>query len=188
MLLCAAVVVALGGVDATLHVSAVRAPLLALPPLVMLLFYLRGLYRTRLRALVLDGIVPVLSGVSVAAMAVATLGMLLNGTCPARATGCAPGCSRWSASALGRIVLSFAQRWARKRRLVGKSVLIMGAGVVGAQVARRLESHPEYGLVPDRLPRRGPALGGRGRRARRAGARHDRGSRRDRRAHGRAGT
>ena len=34
-----------------------------------------------------------------------------------------------------------------------------------------------------RLPRRGPALGGRGRRTRRAGAGHDRGPRRDRRAH-----
>jgi hypothetical protein len=41
-----------------------RAPLLALPPLVMVLFHLRGLYRTRLRALVLDGVVPVVSGVS----------------------------------------------------------------------------------------------------------------------------
>src|SRR5665811_97585 len=47
VLLCAAVVIALGGVDATLHVSAVRAPLLAFPPFVLLLFYLRGLYRTR---------------------------------------------------------------------------------------------------------------------------------------------
>ena len=59
-----------------------RAPLLALPLLVMLLFYLRGLYRTRLRALVLDGIVPVLSGVSVAAMAVATLGMFAQRQVP----------------------------------------------------------------------------------------------------------
>ena len=30
-----------------------------LPPLVMLLLYLRGLYRTRLRALLLDGVAPV---------------------------------------------------------------------------------------------------------------------------------
>ncbi len=40
----------------------ISAPLLLLPPLVMLLLYLRGLYRTRLRALVLDGVVPVVSG------------------------------------------------------------------------------------------------------------------------------
>ncbi len=65
----------------------------------------------------------------------------------------------------GRVVLSFAQRWARAPRLVGKPVLIMGAGVVGAQVARRLESHPEYGLVPigflDDDPRSIAEVGGR---------------------------
>ena len=75
-------VLALGGVLETLHVSADRAPLLALPPLVMLLLYLRGLYRTRLRALVLDGVAPVLSAVSVAAMTVAMLGLLVNGRVP----------------------------------------------------------------------------------------------------------
>ena len=74
--------VALGGVARLLHVGSGRAPLLALPPLVLLLFYLRGLYRTRLRALVLDGVVPVLSAVSVGAMAVAVLGMFLNGQVP----------------------------------------------------------------------------------------------------------
>jgi exopolysaccharide biosynthesis polyprenyl glycosylphosphotransferase len=165
LLLCAAVVVALGGVSATLHVSSLRAPLLALPPLVMLLFYLRGLYRTRLRALVLDGIVPVLSGVSVAAMAVATLGMLLNGQVPDQSAWLHAWLLALLGVGLGRVVLSFAQRWARARHLVGKSVLIMGAGVVGAQVARRLESHPEYGLVPigflDEDPRSVAEVGGR---------------------------
>ncbi|MGO9319762.1 MAG: exopolysaccharide biosynthesis polyprenyl glycosylphosphotransferase [Solirubrobacteraceae bacterium] len=165
VLLCAAVVVALGGVDGTLHVSSVRAPLLALAPLTMLLFYLRGLYQTRLRTLVLDGIVPVLSGVSVAAMAVATLGMLFNGQLPSQTDWLRGWLFSLLGVGIGRIVLSFAQRWARKRHLVGKSVLIMGAGVVGAQVARRLESHPEYGLVPigflDEDPRSVAEVGGR---------------------------
>jgi exopolysaccharide biosynthesis polyprenyl glycosylphosphotransferase len=44
-------------------------------------------------------------------------------------------------------------------------VLIMGAGMVGAQVARRLESHPEYGLAPigflDEDPRSVAEVGGR---------------------------
>ena len=44
-------------------------------------------------------------------------------------------------------------------------MLIMGAGVVGAQVARRLESHPEYGLAPvgflDEDPRSVAEVGGR---------------------------
>ena len=50
----------------------------------LVLFYLRGLYRTRLRALVLDGVVPVLSAVSVGAMAVAVLGMFLNDQVPSQ--------------------------------------------------------------------------------------------------------
>jgi exopolysaccharide biosynthesis polyprenyl glycosylphosphotransferase len=66
---------------------------------------------------------------------------------------------------LGRVLLSLTQGWARTRRLVGKPVLIMGAGVVGAQVARRLETHPEYGLVPigflDEDPRSVAEVGGR---------------------------
>ncbi len=165
VLLCAAVVAALGGIDATLHVSSMSAPMLAMPFVVMLLLYLRGLYRTRLRALVLDGLIPVLSGVSVAAMAVATLGILLNGTVPAQSEWVRAWLYSLLAVGLGRIVLSCAQRWARRRRLVGKSVLIMGAGVVGAQVARRLEAHPEYGLFPigflDEDPRSVAEVGGR---------------------------
>jgi exopolysaccharide biosynthesis polyprenyl glycosylphosphotransferase len=165
VLLCVAVVAALGGVEATLHLSSIRAPMLALPPLVMGLFYLRGLYRTRLRALVLDGMVPVLSGVSVAAMAVATLGMLVNGQLPNQSTWLRGWLFALIGVGAGRVILSFAQRVARMRHLVGKSVLIMGAGVVGAQVARRLEAHPEYGLVPigflDEDPRSVAEVGGR---------------------------
>ncbi len=102
VLLCIGVVAALGGVDATLHVSAEQAPLLALPPLVMLLFYLRGLYRTRLRALILDGVVPVVSAVSVAAMAVAGRSACSpTARRPSSPTWCRPGCSRCSRSASG---------------------------------------------------------------------------------------
>jgi exopolysaccharide biosynthesis polyprenyl glycosylphosphotransferase len=165
VLLCVAVIAALGGVYATAHVSSVRAPLLALPPLVMGVFYLRGLYQTRLRALVLDGVLPVLSGVSVAAMAVATLGVLTNGQLPDQTAWLHAWLFALIGVGAGRVVLSGAQRMARTRHLVGKSVLIVGAGVVGAQVARRLESHPEYGLVPigflDEDPRSVAEVGGR---------------------------
>ncbi len=165
VLLCVAVVLAMGGVHATLHAPPVRAPLIALPPLVMLLLYLRGLYRTRLRALVLDGVLPVVSAVSVAAMAVTMFGLFLNGQAPRQSYTVSSWLFALAAIGAGRMVLSFAQRLARSRRLVGKPVLIMGAGVVGAQVARRLESHPEYGLVPvgflDDDPRTVSEVGGR---------------------------
>ena len=165
LMLALAVVIALGGVESTLHVSATRAPLLALPPLVLLLFYLRGLYRTRLRALILDGVVPVLSAISVGAMAVAVLGMFLNDQVPSQSDWLRAWYLSLIGVGVGRIALSSAQRWARARRLVGKPVLIMGAGVVGAQVARRLEAHPEYGLAPvgflDEDPRSVAEVGGR---------------------------
>jgi exopolysaccharide biosynthesis polyprenyl glycosylphosphotransferase len=165
MLLCLAVGLSLGGVHGVLHVSGVRAPLLLMPPLVMGLLYLRGLYRTRLRALVLDGVAPVVSAVSVAAMTVAMLGLLVNGRVPSQADWVRSWLFALLAVGAGRAVLSLTQRWARARRLVGKPVLIMGAGVVGSQVARRLENHPEYGLAPvgflDDDPRSIAEVGGR---------------------------
>ncbi len=161
--LCLAVVIVLG--HRTVDPPAMRAPLLAFPLIVMLLFYLRGLYRTRLRALVLDGVVPVISAISIGAMAVDVLGIFLNGHAPPQGEVVRGWLFALVGVGFGRIVLSSAQRWARARRLVGKPVLIMGAGVVGAQVARRLEAHPEYGLAPigflDEDPRSIAEVGGR---------------------------
>jgi exopolysaccharide biosynthesis polyprenyl glycosylphosphotransferase len=165
VLLCMAVVFALGGVHGVSHVPAVRAPLLAMPLLVVILLYLRGLYRTRLRALVLDGVVPVLSAVSVAAMTVTMFGLFANGQAPKQSDAVRSWLFALLAIGAGRMALSYAQRMARSQRLVGKPVLIMGAGMVGAQVARRLESHPEYGLTPvgflDDDPRTVAEVGGR---------------------------
>ena len=165
VLLCLAVVLALGGLDATLHAPAVQTPLLALPALTMLLLYLRGLYRSRLRALILDGLAPVVSAVSVAAMLVAMLGVFVNGRIPAQAAWVRAWLFALLAIGCGRMALALAQRAARSRGLVGRPVLIVGAGLVGAQVARRLEAHPEYGLVPvgflDDDPRPLPEVGGR---------------------------
>ena len=164
-MLCLAVVLALGGVHATLYPSTTAVPLLALPLLTLLMLYLRGLYRTRLRALVLDGLAPAVSAVSVAAMAVAAIGLLANGRIPDQ--------SEWVAAWLLSLIdarggprgARAAQRSARSRRLVGRPVLIVGAGLVGAQVARRLEDHPEYGLYPagflDNDPRSLAEVGGR---------------------------
>jgi exopolysaccharide biosynthesis polyprenyl glycosylphosphotransferase len=164
-LMCVAVTIALGGVHGVLHVSSARAPLLAMPPLVTLLFYLRGLYRTRLRALLLDGVVPTVSAVSVAAMAVAMIGIFTDGQVPDQSGWLRMWLLSLLGVGIGRLALTLAQRWARARRLVGKPVLILGAGMVGAQVARRLDSHPEYGLAPvgflDDEPRSLAEVGGR---------------------------
>jgi exopolysaccharide biosynthesis polyprenyl glycosylphosphotransferase len=143
-----ATVIALGGATATLNVSSQRAPLLALPLLIVALLYLRGLYRSRLRALILDSMVPVGGAVSVAAMAVIALGLFANGRPPQEAESLRAWGLALGAVALGRMALALAQRWARAHRLIGSPVLILGAGVVGSQMAQRLENHPEYGLRP----------------------------------------
>jgi exopolysaccharide biosynthesis polyprenyl glycosylphosphotransferase len=165
VVLCAVVVASLGGVEAVVHVTSIEAPLLALPPLVLALFYVRGLYRTRIRTLALDGVVPGLSAVSVAAMAVALLGWTVNGRIPPQSDWLTAWLLALAGVGLDRVLLASAQRLARSRRLVGKPVLIVGAGVVGAQVSRRLESHPEYGLAPvgflDEEPRSVAEVGGR---------------------------
>jgi exopolysaccharide biosynthesis polyprenyl glycosylphosphotransferase len=165
LLMYAGVIVALGGAGATLEAPAVRAPLLALPPITLGLLYLRGLYRTRLRALLLDGVVPVISAVSVGAVAVAMVGILLDGEMPKQGDWLQAWLFVLLGLGLSRVALTFTQRFARRRRLVGKPVLIMGAGLVGSQVARRLDNHPEYGLAPigflDEDPRSIAEVGGR---------------------------
>jgi len=122
--------------------------LLALPALTVTLLYLRGLYRPRIRALFLDWLVPTLAAISVAAMLVLALALLAGRRSPEEL----PWLHAWLLSSglvVGvRVVFVRVQRWARKRGLVGRPVLILGAGVVGSQIAQRLEAHPEYGLRP----------------------------------------
>src|SRR5580693_2932580 len=119
VLVCAAVAIAMGGVSGVLHPGPRRMPLLAMPPLVMALFFLRGLYRTRLRALVLDGLVPVLSAVSVAAMVVAMIGLFANGQMPTQSDWVRGWLFALVFVGFGRIVLANAQRWARSAALIG---------------------------------------------------------------------
>ena len=48
----------------------------------------------------------------------------------------------------GRILLSWAQRRARERSLIGTPTVIVGAGMTGSQIERQLLAHPELGLRP----------------------------------------
>ncbi|HLI32005.1 MAG TPA: sugar transferase [Solirubrobacteraceae bacterium] len=148
---CAAVaagVIALGGPDATAHLADYDKPLLALPALVMVLLYTRGLYRSHLRTLFLDTVVPVAAAVSIAAMLVLALGLFADDHSPGQGTWLRDWLITLALVAGGRALLSLGQRWARARRMVGRPVLILGAGIVGTQIAKRLEAHPEYGLWP----------------------------------------
>jgi exopolysaccharide biosynthesis polyprenyl glycosylphosphotransferase len=165
LLLYAAVIFALGGIRATLHAPSSALPLLLLAPVAMLILYLKGLYRVRMRALVLDGFIPLVSAISVATMTAATAGLLINGSVSDPRDLIRAWLYALIAVALGRAALALAQRRARLVGASGKPVLVVGAGIVGAQVARRLDGHPEYGLIPigflDDEPRAVAEVGGR---------------------------
>jgi len=159
----AAILVAVGGVPAAAEISSRNAPLLALPPLVMLQLYVRGAYRTRLCARPLESLTQVVGAVSVATMAVVVLGLLVDGQAPAQASWLLGWMLAVLSVGASRACLSVGRGLARRRGLIGRPVLIVGAGVVGAQVARCLELYPGYGLWPvgflDDHPRSAEALG-----------------------------
>jgi exopolysaccharide biosynthesis polyprenyl glycosylphosphotransferase len=122
--------------------------LYAFPFLVVGLMYVRGMYKQQLVISILDGIAPVVSSISVAAMA--CLAVVTFADPAARPTGLIARAWLFALVYVGaaRVLLVSSQRRARARGLLGKATLIVGAGRVGAHVARRLEDHPEYGLRP----------------------------------------
>jgi exopolysaccharide biosynthesis polyprenyl glycosylphosphotransferase len=128
--------------------AAAPASLIAFPLAVTAMLSARGMYQRRVRMMVIDVAVPVIGAVSVAAMTVLAWEVFVHGDAAA-----GPYVGRVWAIALvlvagGRAFLTLVQSRARAAGLVGKPTLIVGAGNVGAQVARRLEEHREYGLRP----------------------------------------
>jgi exopolysaccharide biosynthesis polyprenyl glycosylphosphotransferase len=122
--------------------------LFAFPLLVVGAFAMRSLYARRMREVVLDLIGPLAGGISMAAMTLLAVQLLVFNE-----TAAAPTIGRvWGIAipliVAGRAVLAHVQHLSRARLRVGKATLIVGAGQVGAQVAQRLSSHPEYGLRP----------------------------------------
>ncbi|MBA2516984.1 MAG: sugar transferase [Solirubrobacterales bacterium] len=130
------------------HVTSLDAFLIAFfPPSVTFALAIKGAYHDNLRAVALDKIGHVVTGCSISAFAVLGLHQVL-------VNSSAAGPRVLSAWALATALLVFttgltaiAQRRVRASGR-GTSTLILGAGQVGTQVWRRLNSHPEYGLRP----------------------------------------
>jgi exopolysaccharide biosynthesis polyprenyl glycosylphosphotransferase len=130
--------------------NAQRAPnwVLGLFPLLVLLqLSLRGSYGPRLLMPLLDGIRLTVTAASMAAILVIAFQALVG-----QPDINSPVLRLWLLSALflgiGRILINRIQFWTRVRGRIAMPTLILGAGVVGRQVARRLLSRPEYGLTP----------------------------------------
>jgi len=143
-----AVVAAIEGAPAAGVSTGAAGSLYALPLLIIAALAMRGMYRSSLHTAILDGVTPVIGAVSMATMLAVTCALFLG-----QGSEIGPLAVRAWVFALvlvgaGRAGLIWTKRRARARGELSRPALIVGAGVVGAQVAARLKSRPEYGLRP----------------------------------------
>ena len=148
------VALSLGNVAALLGAPAAHANqggellIWLLPGGICALLALWGLYGGAIQSRLVDGLGQVIAATSLAAISLIAAVALVDPSADA-----APLIARaWLFGTVyaagGRILLSWAQRRARTERLIAKPTLIVGAGLIGAHVERRLESQPELGLLP----------------------------------------
>jgi exopolysaccharide biosynthesis polyprenyl glycosylphosphotransferase len=122
--------------------------LLPLPPLVMVLFWLRGMYRRRISPLLLQGTMSVASGLAIATITLAIGNAYATGhPLPELAA-----LHVWILSVLivgvARAALLGIRHLLRVLGIVTTPTLILGAGVVGDRVAERLSARRGSGLDP----------------------------------------
>ena len=149
-------------------------PLAVFPLLSVVSMSVRGAYAPRLRLVVLDSFGLAAGSVSVAAMCTLALGLLLRSGDP----GSGLLFRAWLLGVVcigaARVVFAIEAQRLRATGATARRTVIVGAGEVGARIARRLEQSPAYGLLPigflDADPpapeavggRRAPVLGGPG--------------------------
>jgi exopolysaccharide biosynthesis polyprenyl glycosylphosphotransferase len=149
-----AVLLVLGNVAALVGAQAAQAPvrdahlIWLLPPLVVALMAVWGMYGDTIHLRLVDGMGQLVAATSLAAISLVAATALLEASAEP-----APLVARaWLLGTIylagGRILLAWAQRKARASRLIAKPTLIVGAGQVGARVERRLTAQPELGLLP----------------------------------------
>jgi exopolysaccharide biosynthesis polyprenyl glycosylphosphotransferase len=147
MLLAAALASSLGsraaGVD-----SAPPVWLALFAALVISVGAVRGMYRPRLRADILDDLRGVVTSTALAAMAVLTLRELMTEPADLSAQSLRPWAFATVYLAAGRVALHWSRAQARRHGESLRPTLIVGAGRVGRLMAKRLQSQPELGLRP----------------------------------------
>lgn len=137
------------GLGITVAIDARQATeVLPVVPLVMVLFWLRGIYRRRISSLLLEGTVSVASGLAIATMTVAVGNTYATGHSLPEVTALHVWILTVLCVAGMRAVTLGARHALRASGLVRTPTLIIGAGVVGDRVAERLIERPGYGLDP----------------------------------------
>lgn len=150
-------------VDASLLVLAVYSALVGAPealgpdgrtlvwffvPAVIGLFFVRRLYRVRRQGRAIDDLPTLVAATSLAAVIlIAAAAFIDPGERPA---GLIARAWLFATITLGaaQVILAESQRRARATGSVGCPTLIVGAGLIGARVERRLTEQPELGLEP----------------------------------------
>jgi exopolysaccharide biosynthesis polyprenyl glycosylphosphotransferase len=136
----AATMVLTGSVDENFGICA------AFPVVGIAFLGLRGRYRPRLRLVVLDEVPRVAGALSLAAMVLIALALLVgDADAPGRVVAPVWALATAVLSASGAAI-AVAQRRRRSRTVPTERALIIGAGLVGTHIARRLREQPEYGL------------------------------------------
>jgi exopolysaccharide biosynthesis polyprenyl glycosylphosphotransferase len=116
--------------------------------LVVAAFAARGMYRSRLRADILDDLRGVVTATALAAMSVLTLRELLTEPADLSAQSIRPWAFATVYLAAGRVALHWSRTQARRQGEALRPTLIVGAGQVGRLIAKRLLAQPELGLRP----------------------------------------
>ena len=119
---------------------------LAFAVILLRLLASRGLYQPRLDPRLLDTLRSVMTLTTVAAALVVTLRVFVGNADDVAAQAALLWASTTVLLLSARLSLAFAER--RGSRAHGEPTLIVGAGMVGQAIARRLQAHKEFGLLP----------------------------------------
>ena len=124
-----------------------RLTAIAFPPVVAVAMRARRAPDERLNVSLLDLLAYVLGVVSLTAMLMVSVGSILGEADPLRLT---PRLWLFAVVYLGvaRLSLVSVRRQALRSESIATPTLIVGAGVIGAQLVRRLVQEPRYGLRP----------------------------------------
>jgi exopolysaccharide biosynthesis polyprenyl glycosylphosphotransferase len=147
VVLCLAATLALFA-DPTVSVLTSNRWLAAVFPIVVLaMIHARRSPEDRFNESMLDTFVNVLGVVSLAGMLTISVNAILGGADP---LGLAPRLWLFSVVYLGmaRLMLVLVRRQAMRTDAFGTPTLIVGAGMIGAHLVKRLASEPGYGLRP----------------------------------------
>ena len=116
--------------------------------LVLVLAWVRGMYRPRLKLDLLDDLRSLVAVTSLAAMATLSVYVVFTDAAVSGAEVVRPWAFATAYLAAGRAALYWSQVAARREGEASRPTLIIGAGRIGRLTAHRLLAHPEFGLQP----------------------------------------